>query len=282
MFPEIDHKAVAALLRGQGCANSLKMLLENREIGSVSVGTLINTILDSFSLALSFVDSPNPPQNYESSSSQNMPRLVSRSPFKKSSIVLDVSIRAIHALTIARIQHCRKICGVEVIEKYRDDSPTPLLEDGFVWRKYGQKNIKTSPHQRCYYRCTYAKDQNCNATKRVQKIKDNPPVYRTTYVGQHTCEALSYAVSLNNDDTHCFKMIQFEKCNHVMSESVMPQLPSINHQEITMEDKATDHMMNLEFDNNEFLVDDDKIWDYDFSSLSSTDLMFFDNIAASD
>lgn len=58
MSSNTDHKDVAALLHGQGCANSLKKLLENREISSVSTEPLINTILDSFSLALSFMDFP--------------------------------------------------------------------------------------------------------------------------------------------------------------------------------------------------------------------------------
>lgn len=68
MFSYIDHKAMVALLRDQGCANSLKKLLENPEINSISREPLINTILDSFSLALSSMDSPNSPSHYESSS----------------------------------------------------------------------------------------------------------------------------------------------------------------------------------------------------------------------
>ncbi|KAG7589113.1 WRKY domain [Arabidopsis suecica] len=155
MSSKIDHKAVAALLHGQGCANILKTVLDNREISSVSTEPLINTILDSFSLALSSLNSPNPPPHHQFSS-QNMAR-----PQKSSK---------------------KKICGIEGLDNYRDDSPSPPPDDGFTWRKYGQKTIKTSLYQRCYYRCAYAKDQNSNATKRVQMIQDSPPVYRTTYL----------------------------------------------------------------------------------------------------
>ncbi|KAG7586013.1 WRKY domain [Arabidopsis thaliana x Arabidopsis arenosa] len=249
MVSNIDHKAMEALLRGQGCANSLKILLENGKISSVSTEPLINTILDSFSLVLSFVDSPNPPP-YHESSSQNMARPMPRRSSKE------------------------KLCGAQDLLNYRDDSPTPCSNDGFAWRKYGQKTIKTSPHQRCYYRCTYAKDQNCNATKRVQKIKDNPPVYRTTYMGKHVCTA-----SVGHDDTHSSKMIQFDQ---VVSELVMPQLTTIDHQVITMEDKVTDYIpINdyLECDINDFLVDDDQFWATQFPPFSSEDLMFFDKIA---
>ncbi|CAA7019991.1 unnamed protein product [Microthlaspi erraticum] len=109
---------------------------------------------------------------------------------------------------------------------------------------------------RSYFRCAYAKEQNCKAAKRVQKIKDDPPVYRTTYSGKHTC---AFAVDMNNDDdTYDSKIIHFDRCDHVMSGSVT----SVNHQVITMEYKATDQnqITNQECDDNEFLVDDDKFW----------------------
>ncbi|WZY75347.1 hypothetical protein YC2023_021731 [Brassica napus] len=41
--------------------------------------------------------------------------------------------------------------------------------------------------KRSYYRCSYNIDYACGAKKHEQKIKDNPPVYRTTYFGHHTC-----------------------------------------------------------------------------------------------
>ncbi|CAH8257221.1 unnamed protein product [Arabidopsis lyrata] len=251
MVSNIDHKAMEALLRGQGCANSLKILLENGEISSVSTEPLINTILDSFSLVLSFVDSPNPPL-YHESSSRNMARPTPRRSSKE------------------------KLCGAQGLVNYRDDSPIPCPNDGFAWRKYGQKTIKTSPHQRCYYRCTYAKDQKCNATKRVQKIKDNPPVYRTTYMGKHVCTA-----SVGHDDTHSSKMIQFDQ---VVSELVMPQLTTIDHQVITMEDKVTHYIMNQEcdIDINDYLVGYDQFWANEFPPFPSDDTMFFDNIPAFD
>ena len=43
---------------------------------------------------------------------------------------------------------------------------------------------------RHYFRCSYKYDQGCKATKRVQRIQVNPPLYRTTYFGQHTCKDL--------------------------------------------------------------------------------------------
>ncbi|CAA0824921.1 Probable WRKY transcription factor 23 [Striga hermonthica] len=57
------------------------------------------------------------------------------------------------------------------------------LEDGYRWRKYGQKAVKNSPFPRSYYRCT---DSSCNVKKRVERNSNDPSIVVTTYEGQHT------------------------------------------------------------------------------------------------
>ncbi|KAF3784974.1 putative WRKY transcription factor 57 [Nymphaea thermarum] len=57
------------------------------------------------------------------------------------------------------------------------------LEDGYRWRKYGQKAVKNSPFPRSYYRCTSVK---CGVKKRVERSCDDPSIVITTYEGQHT------------------------------------------------------------------------------------------------
>lgn len=57
------------------------------------------------------------------------------------------------------------------------------LEDGYRWRKYGQKAVKNSPFPRSYYRCTNGK---CFVKKRVERSSEDPSVVITTYEGQHT------------------------------------------------------------------------------------------------
>ncbi|GFP89381.1 probable WRKY transcription factor 70 [Phtheirospermum japonicum] len=59
-------------------------------------------------------------------------------------------------------------------------------EDGCAWRKYGQKAIMSSTYPRCYFRCTF-KSEGCKATKQVQRTKENPIMYQTTYFNHHTC-----------------------------------------------------------------------------------------------
>ncbi|XVF80695.1 hypothetical protein PTKIN_Ptkin15bG0095900 [Pterospermum kingtungense] len=57
------------------------------------------------------------------------------------------------------------------------------LEDGYRWRKYGQKAVKNSPFPRSYYRCT---STSCNVKKRVERSFNDPSIVVTTYEGQHT------------------------------------------------------------------------------------------------
>ncbi|KAL9226162.1 hypothetical protein vseg_002006 [Gypsophila vaccaria] len=56
------------------------------------------------------------------------------------------------------------------------------LEDGYRWRKYGQKAVKNSPFPRSYYRCTNSK---CTVKKRVERSYEDPTIVITTYEGQH-------------------------------------------------------------------------------------------------
>ncbi|XP_074267742.1 WRKY transcription factor 71-like [Silene latifolia] len=56
------------------------------------------------------------------------------------------------------------------------------LEDGYRWRKYGQKAVKNSPYPRSYYRCT---TQKCSVKKRVERSFQDPTTVITTYEGQH-------------------------------------------------------------------------------------------------
>ncbi|KAK8923891.1 putative WRKY transcription factor 28 [Platanthera zijinensis] len=66
---------------------------------------------------------------------------------------------------------------------FMTESEVDHLEDGYRWRKYGQKAVKNSPYPRSYYRCT---TQKCSVKKRVERSYQDPAVVITTYEGQHT------------------------------------------------------------------------------------------------
>ncbi|GER26814.1 WRKY transcription factor [Striga asiatica] len=75
-------------------------------------------------------------------------------------------------------------------EQVRIDSVTGLdgpSDDGFGWRKYGQKDILGAKYPRSYYRCTYRHAQNCWAAKQVQRSDNDPNMFEITYKGAHTC-----------------------------------------------------------------------------------------------
>ncbi|KAF5453754.1 hypothetical protein F2P56_028629 [Juglans regia] len=69
-------------------------------------------------------------------------------------------------------------------------------EDGYTWRKYGQKEILGSRFPRSYYRCTHQKLYQCPAKKQVQRLDDDPSTFEVTYRADHTCHMSSTAPSL--------------------------------------------------------------------------------------
>ncbi|KAJ7959289.1 WRKY transcription factor [Quillaja saponaria] len=60
-------------------------------------------------------------------------------------------------------------------------------EDGYSWRKYGQKEILGSKYPRGYYRCIHKYIQGCRALKQVQRSNEDPTVLEIVYRGIHTC-----------------------------------------------------------------------------------------------
>ncbi|URE23253.1 thymidine kinase [Musa troglodytarum] len=61
-------------------------------------------------------------------------------------------------------------------------SEVDILDDGYRWRKYGQKIVKGNPNPRSYYKCTNA---GCPVRKHAERASHDPKEVITTYDGKH-------------------------------------------------------------------------------------------------
>lgn len=61
-------------------------------------------------------------------------------------------------------------------------SEIDILDDGYRWRKYGQKVVKGNPNPRSYYKCT---NVGCPVRKHVERASHDAKAVITTYEGKH-------------------------------------------------------------------------------------------------
>ncbi|KAG0492082.1 hypothetical protein HPP92_005179 [Vanilla planifolia] len=77
---------------------------------------------------------------------------------------------------------------------FQTRSDNDILDDGYRWRKYGQKAVKNSVHPRSYYRCTH---HTCGVKKQVQRLSTDRSVVETTYEGVHNHPSEKLMEALN-------------------------------------------------------------------------------------
>ncbi|KAI3451068.1 hypothetical protein Pfo_007733 [Paulownia fortunei] len=69
---------------------------------------------------------------------------------------------------------------------FRTKSDLEFMDDGFKWRKYGKKMVKSSPNPRNYFKCSSG---GCSVKKRVERDREDPSYVITTYEGVHNHES---------------------------------------------------------------------------------------------
>ncbi|KAJ4882927.1 putative WRKY transcription factor 75 [Raphanus sativus] len=83
----------------------------------------------------------------------------------------------------SRSRELKKKKGKKQKFAFQTRSQVDILDDGYRWRKYGQKAVKNNKFPRSYYRCTYG---GCNVKKQVQRLTADQEVVVTTYEGVHS------------------------------------------------------------------------------------------------
>ncbi|XP_015878191.1 probable WRKY transcription factor 53 [Ziziphus jujuba] len=109
------------------------------------------------------------------------------------------------------------------------------LDDGFSWRKYGQKDILGAKYPRGYYRCTHRNVQHCFATKQVQRSDKDPTIFEITYRGKHTCTQSSRIVPPSSSSQQQQQHDQTQEPNNSSGSSMEPHQQQQNYQTVTAE-----------------------------------------------
>ena len=82
----------------------------------------------------------------------------------------------------------QELSGIPHADRIRSESSSLAVDkptdDGYNWRKYGQKQVKGSEFPRSYYKCTHP---NCPVKKKVERSLDGQ-VTEIIHKGQHNHE----------------------------------------------------------------------------------------------
>ncbi|ESQ42891.1 hypothetical protein EUTSA_v10013115mg [Eutrema salsugineum] len=78
-------------------------------------------------------------------------------------------------------------------------SEVDILDDGYRWRKYGQKVVRGNPNPRSYYKCTAT---GCPVRKHVERASHDPKAVITTYEGKHNHDVPTARSNNNNNNNH--------------------------------------------------------------------------------
>ncbi|XP_061361139.1 WRKY transcription factor 1-like [Gastrolobium bilobum] len=96
----------------------------------------------------------------------------------------------------------KSICESRVV--VQTSSEVDFVNDGYRWRKYGQKLVKGNTNPRSYYRCS---NPGCPVKKHVERASHDSKIVITTYEGQHDHEIPPVRTVTHNAATNTQTMI---------------------------------------------------------------------------
>ncbi|MCD7453908.1 hypothetical protein HAX54_022614 [Datura stramonium] len=208
-------RLIKELNRGQEFTHQLReVILENGgTTTSMLAEDLVEKIMDSFCKTLSIINSSNSNELV----SQLVPVAAAVLPCRKS------REGSCETYSLKDERECNKKRN---ISRTSVKETSTLVDDGHVWRKYGQKQILDAPFPRSYYRCTHKFDQGCRATKQEQRIQANPPRFRTIYQGHHTCTPTNNYPTVSQILSHTYHEDSSSVLLNFNSNTCSPTFPS--------------------------------------------------------
>ncbi|KAJ7962542.1 WRKY transcription factor [Quillaja saponaria] len=181
-------KLISEMNQGKELANQLRNHLHPSSSSNQTREFLVEKILSTYEKALSIL-------KWESNMVESKPIVssITDSPcsFSNGSPRSEVSDQDCKPKDVYKKRKTLP-CWTEQVKVCSGTGLEGPLDDGYNWRKYGQKDILGANFPRGYYRCTHRNTQGCVATKQVQRSDKDPTIFEVTYRGRHTCTQVSH------------------------------------------------------------------------------------------
>ncbi|KAK9743139.1 hypothetical protein RND81_03G219800 [Saponaria officinalis] len=173
----------AKQLQNQITNNTILSSLSNNDDQTLNYSSLIEKMMSTFDKSITIAKQINPLNN---NNNNNHVQLELTHPLIVGSPISENSQPNRHA-SKRRKTMPRWTKTVKISPDITINGLEGPLNDGFSWRKYGQKGIFGAKFPRGYYRCTYKHTKSCKATKQVQQSDEDSSIYQVMYKGNHTC-----------------------------------------------------------------------------------------------
>ncbi|KAK8569012.1 hypothetical protein V6N12_007545 [Hibiscus sabdariffa] len=119
-------------------------------------------------------------------------------------------------------------------------SEVDIVNDGYRWRKYGQKLVKGNPNPRSYYRCS---TPGCPVKKHVERASHDAKLVITTYEGRHDHDLPpSRTVITTYQGVNVHSGSHYDKPSTKVEESQAVCLDIIVHPNFKVENKSSEQL----------------------------------------